>query len=94
MQSARAEIQHLAKEVSSIKEEQTKAIELRNRRVEGAAKPKEVTNSKTSEEGENPTKATNEEDENVEEEPTIHNSPKAVSTSPPVNTTAKPQAIV
>ncbi|MCI90310.1 hypothetical protein A2U01_0111602, partial [Trifolium medium] len=54
MQSARTEIQHLAKEVSSIKEEQTKAIELHNKKVDGAAKPKEVTKSKTSEEGNNP----------------------------------------
>ncbi|MCI60025.1 hypothetical protein A2U01_0081280, partial [Trifolium medium] len=83
-----------AKEVSSIKEEQTKAIELRNRKIDGVAKPKEVTKSKTSEKGENPTKATSEGDENVEEEPTAHNSPQAVSASPPVNITAKPQAIV
>ncbi|MCI84825.1 hypothetical protein A2U01_0106103, partial [Trifolium medium] len=34
----------------------TKAIELRNRRVDGVAKPKEVTKSKTSEERENPQK--------------------------------------
>ncbi|MCI86495.1 hypothetical protein A2U01_0107776, partial [Trifolium medium] len=72
----------------SIKEEQTKAIELRNRKIDGAAKPKEVAKSKTSEEGDNPTKATSEEDENVEEEPTTHDSPQAVSTPPPVYTTA------
>ncbi|MCI55499.1 hypothetical protein A2U01_0076750, partial [Trifolium medium] len=91
---ARAEIQHLAKEVSSIKEEQTNAIELRNRKVEGAAKPKEVGKSKTSKERDNPTKATSEGEENVEEEPTAHDSPPAVSTPPPVYITAKPQAIV
>ncbi|MCI63660.1 hypothetical protein A2U01_0084917, partial [Trifolium medium] len=82
------------KEVSSIKVEQTKAIELRNRKVNGATKPKEVTKSKTSEERDNPTKAASEGDENVEEEPTAHDSPQAVTTPPPVYTTAKPQAIV
>ncbi|MCI97603.1 hypothetical protein A2U01_0118904, partial [Trifolium medium] len=66
-----------AKEVSSIKEEQTKAIELRNRKVDGAAKQKEVAKSTTSEEEDDPTKATSEGDENMEEEPTAHDSPQA-----------------
>ncbi|MCI55352.1 hypothetical protein A2U01_0076602, partial [Trifolium medium] len=80
--------------VSSIKEEQTKAIELRNRKVDGAAEPKEVKKSKTSKAGDNPTKETSEGNENVEEEPTAHDSPQSVSTPPPVYTIAKPQAIV
>ncbi|MCI11720.1 hypothetical protein A2U01_0032822, partial [Trifolium medium] len=72
MQSARAEMQHLAREVSSIKEEQSKAIELRNRKVDIAEKPKEDKKSKASEAGDNPTKETIEEEDAVEKEPTAH----------------------
>ncbi|MCI05473.1 hypothetical protein A2U01_0026526 [Trifolium medium] len=106
MQSARAEIQHLAKEVSSIKEEQSKAIELRNRKVDTAEKPTKDKKSKAINEGDNPTKEKSEVEDNVEEEPkeriepitekgpTVHNHPQPVPTPPPLCTTGKPQAVV
>ncbi|MCI44356.1 hypothetical protein A2U01_0065595, partial [Trifolium medium] len=90
-------MQHLAKEVSSIKEEQSKAIELRNRKVDTTAKPKEVKRPKTSKAGDNPTKETIEGGDTIEEkpsgrmepstEPIIRDSPEVVPTSPSVNTT-------
>ncbi|MCI18319.1 hypothetical protein A2U01_0039473, partial [Trifolium medium] len=106
MQSSRAEIQHLIKEGSSIKEEQSKEIELRNMKVDIVKKPKKDKNPKASEVGNHPTKETIETENAVEEEPderieltaenepTVKGSLQPAPILPPVYTTAKPQAIV
>ncbi|MCI36099.1 hypothetical protein A2U01_0057321, partial [Trifolium medium] len=100
----RADIQHLAKEVSSIKEEQSKAIELCNRKVDITEKPTKDKRSKTIKEGDDSTKSkvgdTIEEapEEGTEsatgKEPTAHNYPQPAPTPPPLCTTGKPQTIV
>ncbi|MCI38859.1 hypothetical protein A2U01_0060088, partial [Trifolium medium] len=102
MQSSRAEIQHLAREISSIKEEQSKAIELRNMKVDVVEKQKKDRNSKANEAGDNPTKEApenaleEEPDEIVEHtaEPTIKGNPKSAPIQPVWYTTEKPRAMV
>ncbi|MCI10137.1 hypothetical protein A2U01_0031229, partial [Trifolium medium] len=100
MQSTKAEIQHLAKEVSNINEEQSKAIELRNRKVDIVEKPRKDRA------GTHPTKETHDIENVVEEEldemiehttekePTVHDSPRSASIPPPAYTTEKSPAIV
>ncbi|MCI57577.1 hypothetical protein A2U01_0078828, partial [Trifolium medium] len=63
----RADIQHLAKEVSSIKEEQSKAVELRNRKVDITEKPTKDKRSKAIKEGDNPSKKKSEVEDAIEE---------------------------
>ncbi|MCI47592.1 hypothetical protein A2U01_0068834, partial [Trifolium medium] len=94
--------QHLAREISSIKEEQARTIELRNRKVEVVEKPKK--DRKISEAGNNPAKEalknTSEEETGermeltAEDEPTVKGKPKSTPIQPSAYTTEEPQATV
>ncbi|MCI10672.1 hypothetical protein A2U01_0031766, partial [Trifolium medium] len=101
MKSSKVEMQHLAEEVSKLKEEQCKAIELRNRKVDIVEKPKQDKRSKTNEVQNPPTQemnepeGTEEPDEPIEgKEPVVQESPESTPTPPPAHATQKPQVIV
>ncbi|MCH82076.1 hypothetical protein A2U01_0002872 [Trifolium medium] len=96
MKSSKSEIQHLAEEMSKIKE-QCQAIELRNRKVDIVEKSKQGKKSKANEtqdtqiQGMNEPEDMEEFDERVEpteeREPLIQEIPQSTQTPPPVQTT-------